>query len=573
MWDGVILDTTRMKQSELAAAAAAASTRDVIIESISQGIVIFDPDDRLVTWNSHFLDLYPGLVDVIAVGVDYDEVLRAEVEQGMEEDEAKDGMLSVRLEQHAGDDATVERRLRDDRWILIKERRTAEGGTIILYTDVSDLKRREEQLRGAKTLAETANVKLERTNRRLDIALENMSQGLCLFDADQRLVLSNRRYAAIFWLPEQLTQPGVTIREQMQHRLKRGDPATATEEMIGERLRQAASRRRGVYRLDLPGGRIVEVFHQPLPDGGAVETFADVTDQSATQQALADNEERLRERVGELLETRRRLELQGRKLQSLAVGLGQARDEAQAANRSRSEFLANISHELRTPLNAIIGFSEAMTTEIFGPLGDQRYRGHAEDINQSGRHLLDMIDEILDLSKLDAGKFELRESDVDLNGVLSACGRLMRHRAADAGLDLTVDVPSAGWQVRADESKLRQILFNLLTNAVKFTPAGGKIVVTADAAENGGIDLTVTDTGVGMDPDHIPPPLEPFQSDQGAGSRQHAGTGPGLPLVKSLIELHDGSLRLTSAKGTGTTATIHIPGSRVIGEHRTKPSG
>ena len=258
LWNGVILDATRIKEAEFAAAAAEERTRAAIVESVSQGIAIFDPDDRLMTWNSKLLDLFPGLAGGIAAGTDYRAILQAEADGCVEPDGSAPGqqMLRDRLKRHDEMESSVERRLADGRWILINERRS-DTGTIVLYTDVTDLKRREEQLHLAKNRSELANVELEKTVRRLDIALGNMTQGLCLFNSQLRSILCNRRYAKIFRLPPELTGPDIALHDQISHVAAQGnaDEADAVA-LVDDRLSYAASRSRCTYRLTLPDKRV-----------------------------------------------------------------------------------------------------------------------------------------------------------------------------------------------------------------------------------------------------------------------------------------------------------------------------
>jgi signal transduction histidine kinase len=236
---------------------------------------------------------------------------------------------------------------------------------------------------------------------------------------------------------------------------------------------------------------------------------------------------------------------------------------AEAANRTKSEFLANMSHELRTPLNAIIGFSEVIKTASFGPLHD-RYRDYANDIFNSGSHLLKLINELLDLTKLEAKQFELQEEEVELSGLIASAVHLMEPQAETAKVRLTSYVEQGLPVIRADERRLRQILFNLLSNAVKFTPEGGRVQVTARSTEQGML-VTVKDNGVGMSPEQLPKAMEPFRQIDSKISRKYEGTGLGLPLTKHLVELHGGTLSLESALSIGTTVTFTIPRERFAG--------
>lgn len=236
--------------------------------------------------------------------------------------------------------------------------------------------------------------------------------------------------------------------------------------------------------------------------------------------------------------------------------------EVGAANRAMSEFLANMSHELRAPLNAIIGFSEVMDQQMFGPLGHERYRGYARDIHTSGHHLLELINDILDLSKVEAGRLELHAGPVDLAPLVETCHRLVAEQAERARVRLKVESHQAPARLVADARKVKQILLNLLTNAIKFTPEGGAVTLTITPAADGGVVLTVADTGVGIAAEDLPRVLTPFGQAAHDVNRVQEGTGLGLPLAKRLAELHGGRLDLASTVGVGTTVTVVLPDAR-----------
>jgi len=251
-------------------------------------------------------------------------------------------------------------------------------------------------------------------------------------------------------------------------------------------------------------------------------------------------------------------ELERRQVQIAAYEtMKQAKDEAEAASRAKSEFLAMVSHELRTPLNAIIGFSDLMSQEVMGPLGAATYRDYARDINASGAHLLGVINDILDLTKAEAGMLVLRRGALDASALVNEVARLMRQRAEAAGLDFQASAP-ADCTVNADERKLKQMLLNLLSNAFKFTNPGGRVTLSV-AMGDGEARFVVRDTGIGIAPKDIDRVLRPFVQVDGSLTRKHDGTGLGLSLVKAMAELHGGCLVLESVEGQGTTATILLP--------------
>jgi two-component system cell cycle sensor histidine kinase PleC len=239
-----------------------------------------------------------------------------------------------------------------------------------------------------------------------------------------------------------------------------------------------------------------------------------------------------------------------------------AKEIAEAANRAKTEFLANMSHELRTPLNAVLGFSEIIQQSRMGPV-DVRYRDYAAQIHASGRHLLEVISDILDLSKIEVGRLTLREELVDIAEVVGACQRLIAERAEAASVQLTVALAPNLPPVHADKLRLKQILLNLLSNAVKFTPAGGQVTVSAALDVAGGLALQVKDTGIGMSEQEIRLALEPFRQVDNALNRRFEGTGLGLSLVQKLTDLHGGRLAIESAPGVGTVVRIHLGVERV----------
>jgi two-component system cell cycle sensor histidine kinase PleC len=279
----------------------------------------------------------------------------------------------------------------------------------------------------------------------------------------------------------------------------------------------------------MPDGTHLEARANPRPTGGFVITYTDITERVQVREAM---------RV--------------------------AKEEAELSDRSKSEFLANMSHELRTPLNAIIGFSQVLQDELKGPLGDPSYQQYVRDIHESGTLLLSLINDILDLSKIEAGKLELQDAKQNVPEIVGACRRIIEGRAKDAGLLLDTRLSDGLPHLQVDERALKQILLNLLSNAVKFTPEGGSIAVDARIDDDGCFAILVSDTGIGIAPAEIPNALSNFGQVENYLTREEQGTGLGLPLAKSLAEAHGGTLELESELGRGTTVTIRFPAERII---------
>ncbi|HEY2032578.1 MAG TPA: MHYT domain-containing protein [Rhizomicrobium sp.] len=266
--------------------------------------------------------------------------------------------------------------------------------------------------------------------------------------------------------------------------------------------------------------------------------------------------ERLRAHVGALEQTKRELE-------ETSLNLSTALDAADAANKAKSEFLAAMSHELRTPLNAVIGLSEILTLETFGPLGNARYLEYARDIRGSGAHLLALINDILDISRLDEGRISLEEQEVELAVLIGATVRIMQDQAGAAEIVLEHSIVPLSPRLRGDKRRLQQVLMNLVSNAIKFTPAGGKVIVRAFRA-GAELAIAVEDNGIGIAARDIPKAFERFSQIDSSLARKYEGTGLGLPLSRQLIEAHGGRLVLESEPNVGTTVMIFLPPERIL---------
>ena len=515
----------RERRSELAAAAAQQRLRESI-ESLAGGFALFDANERLVLCNRRYGDLYAGVRDMLIPGMRFEELITAAARSGNfpEAVDNADLWISKQLQHFRNPGRPFEIELRDGTWFRVAERRTANGGFVVISTNITELRRRESELR-------SIGEELRHKNVLLDAALDNMAQGLAMFDVNQRMIICNQRFLDLYNLPATMAQPGTELAEILDYtaRMERLTPDQARA-LRHRRLATAASLEETTVQDFLSNGRVISVVHRPMPGGGSLATYDDVTGSYSAERQL-------------------RL----------------AKEEAELASRAKSDFLANVSHELRTPLNAIIGFSEIIKDQLFGPMGNQRYREYAIDIHDSGTHLLSLINDILDLSKIEAGKFELHEEAIDLEAVTKSCFRIMRDRAEEAGVMLQHSFPRHLPHLKADPRAVKQILLNLLSNAVKFTDPGGRVLVYGNIAEDGGMLLHVEDTGIGIAEADIAKAMAPFGQVDSSLSRKYEGTGLGLPLTRHLVDLHDGELTLSSVMGQGTQVTISFPHQRVMG--------
>ena len=310
------------------------------------------------------------------------------------------------------------------------------------------------------------------------------------------------------------------------------------------------------YRIVRPDGIVRHVLEigETILDDDRQAVLQTGTVQDITERKLIELE---------LLDAKNHLEEHGHELQELADHLMLARDQARSASKAKSEFLSAVSHELRTPLNAVIGFSALIRDESLGPVGSVKYRDFATDIHSSGQHLLELINDILDLSRADAGTEELREEDIEIHGVIDSAVRSVIGRAQKGRIELEIDTSEDIPRLRGDRGKLRQILVNLLSNGIKFTDEGGRVKVRAWCRKDSGHVVQIIDTGIGIALDDIPKALAPFQQVDSELGRKYEGTGLGLPLTKALVELHGGILDLQSKVDVGTTVTVRFPAERI----------
>ena len=388
-----------------------------------------------------------------------------------------------------------------------------------------------------------AQARAQAAEGRLRDAIESVSEAFVLWDRNGRLLLCNQNFRSVFSLDARQLQPGA-----MRDEVSRFAQLAIRQET------PSPDGRKGVREAELADGRWIQISERRTADGGLVMTAADITAIKTQEEARRQNEQQLRSVVFNLERSQEQLSELARKYEMEKV-------RAEGANKAKSEFLANMSHELRTPLNAINGFSEIMVGEMFGALGDPRYKGYAQDILSSGQHLLALINDILDMSKIEAGKMSLRFEPLSLEEVAEDAMRLVRNRAEAAGLTLAIDFPHLP-EVEADYRALKQVLLNLLSNAIKFTPRGGQVTIRAEGRRDPlgeHIRVSVQDTGIGIAQDDLARLAQPFEQVENQHSKTTQGTGLGLALTKSLVEMHGGLLDMQSSPGEGTLVTFTIP--------------
>ncbi|MCF6122937.1 PAS domain S-box protein [Mesorhizobium sp. M7A.F.Ca.CA.001.07.2.1] len=394
----------------------------------------------------------------------------------------------------------------------------------------------------------------EAADLRLRTAIENINESFVLWDSTQRLIMCNSKYQQDNGLSDRDVMPG-TARAALEERML----AFASE----RRLAHTSGLQGGAtFERQLADGRWLQVNELKTRDGGIVSVGSDITQIKLHQEKLVDSERRLMATIHDLSLARRAEEERSRELVDLNRKYMKETERAEAANRAKSEFLANMSHELRTPLNAIIGFSELMEQGLFGPLGSERYEEYATDINSSGKYLLGVINDILDMSKIEAGQFSLDREEIDLGPLISETVRVVSLQAAQKAITVETRIADALTLV-ADRRAIKQIVINLLSNAVKFTGQGGHISVRARNT-SGALVLTIEDNGCGIPKEALGKLGRPFEQVQNQFSKSHAGSGLGLAISRSLAELQGGALKIRSSEGVGTIVSVRIPVKRAV---------
>ncbi|MEM7007347.1 MAG: ATP-binding protein, partial [Pseudomonadota bacterium] len=380
--------------------------------------------------------------------------------------------------------------------------------------------------------------KLHAAERRLRNALEGYDGPFAIWDDRKRLLYWNSAYALAFNLSSEL-------------RVGMGYDTVTLARAPSIRQERPSTEESNTALIQLSTGRWINLVERPTHDGGLITVGVDVTETTRSANQIDRQSKRLKQTLADL----ERSETQAAELAKMHA---EEKDKAERAAHSKSVFLANMSHELRTPLNAINGFSEILAKELYGPLGDERYKGYASDILTSGEHLLDMINDILDMAKIEAGKMDIHRQMIDPIDPVDAAIRMIGRKAEDEDIRLMFDAEDGLPQISADHRAIRQMTLNLISNAIKFTDSGGRIAVTI-RKRGEFIRFAVTDTGVGIPEKDLPRLANPFEQVATTSSRNTDGTGLGLSLTKSFAEMHGGKLSIASEEGRGTTVAFFLP--------------
>jgi two-component system cell cycle sensor histidine kinase PleC len=397
-----------------------------------------------------------------------------------------------------------------------------------------------------KTLVE----KTAAADLRLRDAIETIPEAFVVWDNDNRLVLCNSNFQELHNLPDETVLPGTPYEEVVEAGRKhviRSKLASEDPSVPGART----------FEAELDDGHWLQISERRTKDGGYVSVGTDITPLKRHETKLVESEQRLMATVTDLRQSQHKLQSQARQLSDLAQKYAEEKTRAQEANQAKSKFLANMSHELRTPLNAIIGFSEIMESGMFGALGSNKYHEYCRDIHRSGLYLLDVINDVLDMSKIEAGRLRLDLEEIELDRELADALRVITARAQEKRLKVTSKI-ARNIRFVADRRAFKQIALNLLSNAVKFTPEKGRITLRGRVSR-GVVVIGIQDSGIGIGREALQKLGRPFEQVESQLTKTHHGSGLGLAIAKSLVELHGGEMRIRSALDHGTTVLVRWP--------------
>ncbi len=491
------------------------------IENVDLGFALFDADDRLAVCNERYRrDLYPIPENEIPIGISFEEIARRRAElmpQALIGDLSKDEWVRQRLEIHRSPKGRFETKMGNGKWMLVEEHPTRNGGIASIYADITDLKSRELEIR--------------EKSRLLEVILDNADQGIVLIAGNGTIIGQNTAFQKILALPEALCRQGTSFDDVAAHAETQKIFGGADTQPVFNQIRSCLESQKPFARLlRLDQGQSIDIKGHAIEDLGYFLSWTDVTDRELTRQLKANAKE-----------------------------LILARDAAEAANKAKSAFLATMSHEIRTPMNGVLGMSSLLLkTEL-----SEKQRNYADKIRSSGNVLLGLLNDLLDLSRIEAGRVELVNEDFDPVGLLEEIETLCRPEADRKGIAFSLVRPSVDLpRLHGDAGRIKQVLTNLAHNAVKFTERGSVTIrLTHGSADNGGIMLgfEVDDTGIGISDEKVATIFERFVQADASTTRSFGGSGLGLAICKDLVGLMDGFIGVESSKGHGSKFWFKVP--------------
>ncbi|MDF2368341.1 PAS domain-containing sensor histidine kinase [Sneathiella sp.] len=513
-------------QMAIARAETAENTLLDAIESMPEAVAIYDANDRLYICNNPYRERYKDIIDKVKPGIHFNDLVRHMVDLGRVAEAVgrEEDYIAVRIKEHQNPSDPVEQEFDDGRVYRLSETKTKAGGTVSIRTDITDIRVREQTLKENRAKLEEAQ------------AIAHIGSWMHSIDAGKH-EWSDEVFRILGYKPGEIEQRY----SNFVSRVHKNDLARLRS--VFETATENIEPFEAEFRVVHDEGRIIYVRligRANISENGTL-IGASGTLQDITTQHMFERE------------------------------LIQAKLEAEEGTRSKSLFLANMSHELRTPLNAVIGFSEVLAKEIFGPIENDRYREYADNIQSSGRHLLSLIDDILEYSRLEADSIELQEAEFNLLKVVESTKTMLAAKANEKSISFSMS-DRLDIQIRADERKLKQVFINLVNNAIKFTPEKGHIELDLSADSDNFISLYIIDNGYGISEEEIKNVMRPFGRTHYSISKSIEGTGLGLPLAKSIVELHGGMLEISSnTEKPGTVIEIRLPKSRVVGPQQGTP--
>ena len=515
---------------------------DAALNHMSEGLCFFDREERLIACNDQFAEMYNLRPEVIHPGMTLREIIELRYRAGSLPAMSSDEFYASRNALNIADtpcDTIVKQT--NGRVFVIHHRPMATGGWIATHSDITEREELHSQLKEQLEIVNQQKLTLHTRNVQFDIAINNMSQGLCFFDGAQRLIICNSRYPEMYELDPAIIVPGITLREIIDLRYEAGSfPAMSQEEYHAWRNEVAVTDTPTDTVVELMNGRVFVIHHRPMPDGGWVATHEDIT-----RQRRAEEQNRL----------------MVHRLRAAQDELTRAAAAAEASNEAKSSFLANMSHEIRTPLNGILGMAQVLEHERLNP----RQRESVKTILDSGQTLMILLNDVLDLSKIEAGKLDIAPVDTEVEGVFFHLQKLFLPRALEKSIEFSININDLiPKTLKFDYVRIHQCAANLISNAIKFTRAGCvSVSVRHEVIDMGEylISVAVSDTGIGISEEAAARLFSEFSQADASTTRQFGGTGLGLAISRKLARMMGGDVTLTSQPGVGSTFTLTFQAS------------